>query len=107
MSGLINIHLSIFVCAAASLFFARVVSPHVSAPYVIAGSIRMSCRLVSSSMSQFNLEDVAVLGNVVHPAVIIHALPSCACVRVCACVRTCSRALGRVRVRASVHLSNK
>ena len=33
-----NIFLSIFVCAAASLFFAWVVSVHVSAPYVIAGS---------------------------------------------------------------------
>ena len=33
-----NILLSIFVCAAASLFFAWVVSAHVSAPYVIAGS---------------------------------------------------------------------
>ena len=30
--------LSFFVCAAASLFFAWVVSVHVSAPYVIAGS---------------------------------------------------------------------
>ena len=33
-----NIVLSIFVCAAASLFFVRVVSAHVSAPYVSAGS---------------------------------------------------------------------
>ena len=33
-----NIFLSIFVCAAASLFFAWVVSAHVSAPYVITGS---------------------------------------------------------------------
>ena len=33
-----NIFLSIFVCAAARLFFAWVVSVHVSAPYVIAGS---------------------------------------------------------------------
>ena len=33
-----NILLSIFVCAAASLFFALVVSAHVSAPYVIVGS---------------------------------------------------------------------
>ena len=34
-----NILLSIFVCAAANLFFAWVVSAHVSAPYVIAGSM--------------------------------------------------------------------
>ena len=33
-----NILLSILVCAAASLFFASVVSAHVSAPYVIARS---------------------------------------------------------------------
>ena len=33
-----NVHLSICVCAAARLFFARVVSVYVSAPYVIAGS---------------------------------------------------------------------
>ena len=33
-----SIHLSIFVCAAASLFFAWMVSVHVSAPYVIAGN---------------------------------------------------------------------
>ena len=35
-----HILLSIFVCAAASLFFAGVVSAHVSAPYVIAESTR-------------------------------------------------------------------
>ena len=33
-----NILLSIFVCAAASLFFTCVMSAHVSAPYVIAVS---------------------------------------------------------------------
>ena len=33
-----NILLSIFVCAAASVFFTWLVSAHVSAPYVIAGS---------------------------------------------------------------------
>ena len=33
-----NIPLSIFICAAVSLFFAWVMSAHVSAPYVIAGS---------------------------------------------------------------------
>ena len=36
-----NILLSIFVCAAASLFFAWVVSAHVSTPYVIAGSMHV------------------------------------------------------------------
>ena len=33
-----NVLLSIFDCTAASLFFAWVVSVHVSAPYIIAGS---------------------------------------------------------------------
>ena len=32
-----NILLSVFVCAAVSLFFAWLVSAHVSAPYVVAG----------------------------------------------------------------------
>ena len=35
---LLNIFLSIFVCAAASLFFAWLLSAQASAPYVIAGS---------------------------------------------------------------------
>ena len=34
-----NIFIPIFVCAAGSVFFAWVVSAHVSAPYVIAGSM--------------------------------------------------------------------
>ena len=35
----VYILLSIFVCVAASLFFAWVLGAHVSAPYVIAGSM--------------------------------------------------------------------
>ena len=37
-----NILLSILVCVAANLFFAWLVSAHVSAPYVIAGSAHES-----------------------------------------------------------------
>ena len=36
---MLNILLSIFVCVPANLFFALMVSPHVSVPYVIAGSM--------------------------------------------------------------------
>ena len=46
-----NILFSIFRCAAASLFFAWLMSAHVSAPYVLL-EVRMSCRLVSSSKFQ-------------------------------------------------------
>ena len=46
-----NILLSIFVCAAASLFFAWVVNAHVSRRMSLL-EVRMSCRFVSSSMSQ-------------------------------------------------------
>ena len=45
-----KIRLSIFVCAAASLFFACVVSANVSACYMSLLEVRTSCRLVSLSM---------------------------------------------------------
>ena len=57
-----NILLSIFVCAAASFFFAWVVSAHVSAPYVIAGSTRV-VDLSLQTCSNVTLEDVALLGE--------------------------------------------
>ena len=53
-----NILLFIFVCAAASLFFAWVVSVHVSVPYVIAGSTHEL-----QACSNVTFEDVAVLGK--------------------------------------------
>ena len=51
-----NILLSIFVCAAASLFFVWLVSVHVFAPYIIAFNI-------GTGMIQCYVEDVAVLGE--------------------------------------------
>ena len=59
-----NILLSIFACAAASLFFAWVVSAHVSVPYVIAGSMQVVVVDLSlQACSSVTLEDVAVLGE--------------------------------------------
>ena len=58
-----NILLSIFVCAATSLFFAWMVSAHVSAPYVIAGSTHELQFLSLQACSNVTLEDVAVLGE--------------------------------------------
>ena len=55
-----NILLSIFICAAASLFFAWVVSTHVSVSYVIAGSMH---DLSLQACSNVTLEDVVVLGK--------------------------------------------
>ena len=54
-----NTLLSIFVCAAASLFLAWVVSAHVSAPYIIAGS--------THAFSVVTLEDFAVHGECCPP----------------------------------------
>ena len=54
-----NIFLSIFACAAASLFFAWVVSAHVSAPHVIAVSTLVHLSL--QACSNISLEYVAVL----------------------------------------------
>ena len=67
-----NILLSVFICAAANLFFAWVEGARVSAPYIIAEStIRMSCKLVST-FSSVTLEDMSrCLANDVHPTVIL------------------------------------
>ena len=55
-----NVLLSIFVCAFASLFFARLMRAHVSAPHVVVGSTH-ECSLEASFSVSF--EDVAVLGE--------------------------------------------
>ena len=56
-----DILLSIFVCAAGSLFFAWVVSAHVSAAvYVVAGNMHELSLQVCSNVT---LEGVAVLGD--------------------------------------------
>ena len=59
---LFNIRLSIFVCAAASLFFVWVVSAHVSAPYVICFVKQVP--MLPIYMSQ-------CLANAVRPAMIL------------------------------------
>ena len=56
-----NILLSIFVCAAGSLFFAYLESAHVNAPYVIAGSTHVDLSL--QACSNLTLEYFAVLGE--------------------------------------------
>ena len=55
-----NILLSIFVCAAASLFFVWVVCAHVSVPYVIVGNTH---ELSLQACPNVTLEDVAVLSE--------------------------------------------
>ena len=54
-----NILLSIFVCAAANVFFAWLVSAHVSAPYDTASVVDLSLQAGSS----VTLEDVTVRGE--------------------------------------------
>ena len=61
-----NTFLSIFVCAATSLFFAWVLSAHVSAPYVITGSTHEF-----KHVYMLHLKLSRYLANVVHPAVIL------------------------------------
>ena len=57
-----NILLSIFICAAASLFFAWVASAHVSAMSLL--EVAMSCRRSClQTYSNVTLEDVTVLGK--------------------------------------------
>ena len=66
----VNIILSIFVCAAASLFFAWVVSAHVSAPYVSAGSTHKLYTFLVKHGPVLRLKMSWCLANAVHPAVI-------------------------------------
>ena len=65
---ILSILLSICVCAAASLFFAWVVSAHVSTPSVIAESMRW--RVSSSILIPMFLLKMC-MANAVHPAVIL------------------------------------
>ena len=65
-----NILLSIFVCAAASLFFALVVSALVSARYVIAGSTHELLICLFKHIPVLPLQISRCLANAVHPAVI-------------------------------------
>ena len=63
-----NILLSIFVCAAASLFFAWVVRAHVSAPYVIAGSTHGLKICLFKYVPMLPSKMSRCLANAVHPA---------------------------------------
>ena len=58
-------NIMMFVCAAASLFFAWLISAHVSVPLL---EVRMNCKLISSCMFQCYPWRCA---NAVHPAVIL------------------------------------
>ena len=62
-----NILLSIVVCAAARMFFARVLSGHVYAPYVIAGNTH---ELKTCLFKHFPILP-RCLANAIHPAVIL------------------------------------
>ena len=59
---MLSILLSILVCAAASLFCASLVSVHVSAPYVIAGSNTGVVHLSVQADGKVSFEDVPVFG---------------------------------------------
>ena len=66
-----NILLSIFFCTAASLFFAWVVSVHVSAPYIITGSAHELYICLFKLVPMLPLKISRCLANAVHPAVIL------------------------------------
>ena len=59
---MLSILLSILVCAAASLFCACLVSVHVSAPYVIAGSTHGVVHLSLQADGKVAFEDIPVFG---------------------------------------------
>ena len=74
---MLNILLSVFVCAAASLFFAWVVSAHVSAPYIIAGITHELQTYISDHSPMLPLKMSRCLANAIHPAVILLCLGLC------------------------------
>ena len=66
-----NILLSIFVCTAASLFFAWVVSAHVSAPYAIDGGTHELYICLFKLVPMLPLKKSRYLANAVYPSVIL------------------------------------
>ena len=66
-----SILLSIFVCAAATLFFAWMVSAHVSALYLTAGSTHELKTGLFKHIPMLPLKMSRGLANAVHPAVIL------------------------------------
>ena len=65
-----NMLLSIFACAAAALFFVRLCA-HVSAPYVVAGSMHELETCLFKHVPMLSLKMKRSLANAVHPAVIL------------------------------------
>ena len=70
--AMFNIFLSIFVCPAATLFFAWVVSAHVSEPYVVAGSTHELKTSLFKHVPVLSFKMSRCLANAVHPAVILY-----------------------------------
>ena len=66
-----NLLLSIFVCSAASLFFAWMVSAHVFAQYIIAGYKHKLYICLFKHMPILPLKMSWCFANAVHPAVIL------------------------------------
>ena len=66
-----NILLSIFVCAAASLFFACLVSVPVSTPYIIVGNTHVLYTCLFKHVAMLPLKKSRCLANAVHPVVIL------------------------------------
>ena len=80
---MLSILLSILVCAAASLFCACLVSVHVSAPYVIAGSTQELYTCLFRQMASLLLKMSRCLAYAAQPANyidIINATSKCVCV---------------------------
>ena len=71
---MLSILLSIFVCAAASLFCACLVSVHVSAPYVIAGSTQELYTCLFRQMARLLLKISRCLAYAAQPAMILRCI---------------------------------
>ena len=71
---MLSILLSILVCAAASLFCACLVSVHVSAPYVIAGSTQELYTCLFRQMTRLLLKISRCLAYAAQPAMIIRCI---------------------------------
>ena len=71
---MLSILLSIFVCAAASVFCACLVSVHVSAPYVIAGSTQELYTCLFRQMARLLLKISRCLAYAAQPAMILRCI---------------------------------
>ena len=73
---MLSILLSTLVCAAASFFCACLVSVHVSAPYVIAGSTQELYTCIFRQMARLLLKISRCLANDAQPAMILRCISS-------------------------------